>query len=256
MVDDVRAAPVTAAEPKADRPRHRRRRPVVAVAVVAALAAGGLVSKSSMFAVGRVTVRGASNLAASTIIRESGVKGRNALWLDTGAVERVLERDPWISRAVVSRSLPSSVSITIDERVPVAAIVGPAGYTVVAADGTVLGTQRTAARLPVISPGTIASRVQGTYGGPTRVLAALSSIVRGQVASVSQDANGDVAMRLRSGTEVRFGPATDVQAKADALSAVLAYAAAQKARVASIDVRFPAAPSARLDDGTSITPSS
>jgi cell division protein FtsQ len=255
-VDEVGPTPVAVAEPKADRPRHRRTRPVVAIAVAVTIAVGGLVSRSSVFAVGRVTVLGASHLSASKVIKESGVKGRNVLWLDTGVVERELERDPWISRAVVSRSLPSSVAITIVERVPVAAIQGSDGYTVVAADATVLGIQRTAGRLPVIRPGAIPGQVRGTYGGPTRVLAALSSTVRGQVASVSQDARGDVAMQLRSGTEVRFGPATDVQAKADALSAVLAYAAAQKTRVASIDVRFPAAPSARLGDGTSIMPTS
>jgi cell division protein FtsQ len=227
---------------------------VIALAVVATLALGGLVSRSSLFAVGRVTVTGASHLPVARVIKESGVKGRNELWLDTGAIERVLERDPWISRAVVSRSLPSSVAITIVERVPVAVIPAPAGYTVVSGDATVLGTRRTAGRLPVIRSVTISSESQGSYTDPTRVLAALSTTVRDQVAAVSLDAQGDVAMQLRSGTLVRFGPATDVQAKADALSAVLAYAAGQKTRVVSIDVRFPAAPSGRLGNGTSITP--
>jgi cell division protein FtsQ len=241
--------------PEATPPR-RRRGTVVVLAVVAILALGVLVSRSSVFAVRRVTVTGASHLSAAKVIRESDATSRNVLWLDTGAVERALERDPWILNAVLSRSLPTSLTIRIVERVPVAVIQGPTGFTVIAGDATVLGTRRTSGRLPVILPGAIRGGPRGTNYGPTTVLAALSTSVRDRVASVSQEAGGDLAMRLRSGTLVRFGPATDVRAKADALSAVLAYAAGQTTRVASIDVRFPAAPSARLGDGTSITPSS
>jgi cell division protein FtsQ len=255
-VDEATANELSIAEPALDRRSRRRRRTVAAIVVTAILAAATFVSRSSIFAVGSVTVTGASHLSAAKVINESGVKGRNVLWLDTGAIERALERDPWISGAVVSRSLPSSITIAIVERVPVAVIKEPADFTVVAADAAVLGARQTAGRLPVILPGTVPGEAHAAYDGPVRVLAALSSAVRGQVASVTQDAGGDLAMRLRSGTLVRFGPATDVQAKADALSAVLAYAAGQRTRVASIDVRFPAAPSARLGDGTSITPSS
>jgi cell division protein FtsQ len=249
VVEGVPTAPPVAAQ------RSRRRWVVALLAVVALLTLVTAVSRTSLFTVDRVSVRGTSHLSAARVIRESGVEGRNAIWLDAGAVARTLERDPWIARAAVSRSLPSSVAIVIVERVAVAAIREPTGYRVVAADATVLGTQHTAAGLPVIRPGTIPGQAQGTYAGPARVLGALSPIVRERVASCSQDAAGDVAMRLRSGVLVRFGPATDVQAKADALSAVLAYTDAEKAPVTSIDVRFPAAPSARLGDGSSITPS-
>jgi cell division protein FtsQ len=254
-VDEATANDPSVTEPAPEGRGGRRTTTVAAIAVPAMVVLAVFVSRSSIFAVGRVTVTGESHLSAAKVIKESGVRGRNVLWLDEGAVERALERDPWISRAVVSRSLPPSVTIAIVERVPVAVIQGSADFTVIASDATVLGTRRIAGRLPVILPGTIPAGARETYDGPTRALAALSATVRGQVASVSQDARGDLAMRLRSGTLVRFGPATDVQAKADALSAVLAYAAGRRTRVASIDVRFPAAPSAQLGDGTSITPS-
>jgi cell division protein FtsQ len=239
------------------RGRRRASRAVLVVAAAAAILTVAVVfARSSFFSVRHVSVQGAEHLSAAKVIRESGVQGRNAIWLDAAAVERSLERDPWIATASVTRSLPSSVSIRIVERVPVAVLQSPGvGYSLVAADGTVLGSPSKPGRLPVIQAGAIPNQAQGTFSGSTSVLAALSGDVRDRVAVISQDASGDVAIRMRSGTTVRFGPSTQIQAKADALSAVLAYADEHKVRVASIDVRFPAAPSARLGDGSSITPS-
>jgi cell division protein FtsQ len=233
----------------------RRRGVRTALVVGATLALAVLIARSSLFSVDRVTVTGASHLSTRRVIEESGVRGRDALWLDTAAIEGALEEDPWIAHATVARRLPSSVEIAVVERVPVAAVEAPGGFTMVAADATVLGTRPSAGRLPLIQPGPTEGQAD-PYDAPARMLGALSSTVRAQVASVSPEAGGDLVMRLRSGTLVRFGPATNLRAKADAFAAVLAYVAAQHSRVASIDVRFPAAPSARLEDGTSILPSS
>jgi len=233
----------------------RRGRRWLAVALLPALALAALaLSRSPLFDAGHVAVVGAHRLSAQRVIRESGVAGRNVVWLDTGAAERALEGDPWIAHAEVSRDLPRSVTISIEEREPVAVLRRSNGYALLAGDGTVLGSPSSPKGWPVIRPGTIPSAAQAAEIGSTRALAALSPEVRAEVRFVSQDDSGEVSMHLRDGTLVRVGPASDLRAKADALAAVLSYARGQGVRLASIDVRFPAAPSARIVGGGSIAP--
>jgi cell division protein FtsQ len=223
--------------------------------VVLASALGSFaLSRTPLFDEHRVVVRGTRHLSVSRVVRESGVTGRNVLWLDAGAAERALERDPWIAHAEVSRVLPRGIAISIVEREPVAVVRRSDGYALLAGDGTVLATPPSSKGWPQIRPGTIPSAAQAAVLGSARSLAALPSTVRDEVRFASQDDAGEVSMRLRGGTVVRFGPPSDLPAKADALAAVLSYADGHGVRLASIDVRFPAAPSARVVGGGSIAP--
>jgi len=211
-------------------------------------------SRTPLFDEHGVVVRGARHLSIARVVRESGVGGRNVLWLDTGAAERALERDPWIARAEVSRDLPRAISISIVEREPVGVVRRSDGFALLAGDGTILGTRSSPAGWPLIRPGTIPTAAQAAVLGSARALAALSPTLRGEIRFASQDDAGEVSMRLRDGTGVRLGPPSDLRAKADALAAVLSYAQEHGVRLSSIDVRFPAAPSARVVGGGSIAP--
>src|SRR5438093_1020200 len=133
---------------------------VVAVVATALLAGAWWITRSPVFAARRVDVTGTSHLTRGAVIRLADVHhGTNVFWLNTGAVRRRLERDPWIASAQVSRSLPSTITIRIDERRLAAVMADGSGYRIVASDGTILGRAATPGSYPelVIDPSRDAS---------------------------------------------------------------------------------------------------
>ncbi|HXF73877.1 MAG TPA: FtsQ-type POTRA domain-containing protein [Actinomycetota bacterium] len=216
---------------------------------LATLAATGLVvGRSSLFAVDRIRVVGEHHVGAAAIVRRSGIgPGTNLLLLDPAAVERRIETDPWIRDATVTRSLPSTVTIRVAERTPVAVVEEGGRAVLVATDGTLLGPAPLDARLPVL-----AAEADALGGGaqvpptsaPARALAALPPMVRGRVREVTVSPGGGLQLHLAAGTRVLFGTGEQAAEKGRVLRAILRWAASEGLTLARIDVRAPAAPSA------------
>lgn len=242
-------------EPRPARERLPRwARWAVAAAVAGAVLGGAyLFSRSAFFAVDDIRVLGVSRLTPARVIRGSGIApGANVLSVDVEAVEIKLERDPWIASASVERSLPGTITIQVRERVAVIAVERDAAFDLVAADGTVLGSGPRAAHLPVVRFS--AALPQPSVAGPAAAVAALDPDARIEVRAIEVDALGAITLKLRTGTSVRFGTPTQVLAKAEALTAMLAFAQEHRDHFVSIDLRFPGAPSAQLDDGSRFEP--
>lgn len=222
-----------------------------AIVCLASLAATGLVvGRSPLFAVGRIRVVGEDRLRAAEIVRRSGIEpGTNILFLDAGAVERRLEADPWIRDARVTRQLPSTVTIRVVERTPVAVMERDGRPVLVAADGTELGPVARDLRLPVL-----AAERDALGGGvavpaieaPARALAALPPELRAQVREVAVLPGGSLRLLLASGTRVLFGAPGQAAEKGRVLRSILRWAAAEGVTLATIDVRAPSAPSASV----------
>lgn len=226
----------------------------LAVGVGAALLGGAyLFSRSAFFSVDDIRVTGNSHLKPERVIRESGIAyDGNVLSVNLDAVEVRLERDPWIASATVERSLPGTITIQVRERVAVAAVERAGAFDLVAADGTILDSGAHAMRLPVIRFSAVPSQVSAA--APAGVIAALDPGARDDVTSIEVDALGAITLELRTRTTVRFGTPTQVESKADALTALLSFAADNGVRFLTIDLRFPGAPSARLSDGSHFEP--
>lgn len=212
-------------------------------------AAAFLVSRSSLMHVRRIEVSGLSHLSAPRVIRESGVSLRsNALWLDTGAAESALERDPWVAEATVERALPWGVRIHVAERVPVAQVVSGSGYELIAADGTMLGEDTRNPGLPRII-GTLAAKGESQAPDPegaVLVMGYLDADLRSMVKDIGVNAGGAVEIHLQGGIEVNFGEPFDIRRKVDALISTLRWARGQQAQVRSIDVSAPETPAVRF----------
>ena len=72
---------------------------------------------SPRFAVRTVLVAGEHRRSATTVASLGGVEvGKNIFALDLAQAGALITQDPWIERATVTRSLPSTVSITVTER--------------------------------------------------------------------------------------------------------------------------------------------
>ena len=204
------------------------------------------VSRSPVFEVRHLQVRGARHLSAARVARIAGVDGKaNVLWMSTAEVERRLERHPWIAEARVSRTLPATVAIRVRERQAVAVLV-PQGL-LVAGDGMVLGRAPPGTLLPVVG-GVAGARVGARVRDPAPQLRAAEAIpagLRWRVERVGVRSDGELAVLTRDGVLVRLGDGADLEAKWAALEAVLRWAGRNGVRARYVDVRAPSAPALR-----------
>jgi cell division protein FtsQ len=222
---------------------------LAAVGLAILLAVAWWVTNSSVFDLdpGALRIRGNAKLSRAEVARLAGVgESTNLLWFRPVTVERRLERSPWIASARVSRTLPSSMAITILERRPVALIGSSGRRYLVSADGVVLASAPRGARLPFIRA---SERVRpGVRLGPgSAALVVVRSFppgLRDQVEEVSIH-RGAIDLKLRSGVRVNYGDASEAPEKAAALIAVLAWADRADVEPALVDVRAPGAPALR-----------
>jgi cell division protein FtsQ len=213
------------------------------------VAAAWWVSTSPLFRMHSLDVVGNHRLSASRVASLGGLtSSTNVLWLRTSTIERRLEANPMIASARVTRRLPSTIMISVTERTPVGLLGGGRSPMLVAGDGTILGSARGAdAHLPTIrgargdSVPVAAGRVRA--GDPALAAAAsLSPSVRARVATVKEQRDGFVVLRMRAGYLVRFGDGTRAKEKGRVLTALLAWARDHGVTPSSIDVAAPDAP--------------
>ncbi len=229
----------------------RWRRPwTVGAAGTIALGLVGLGFVSSpLFQARTIVIRGEHRLRAAHVVRLAGIgPGTNVLWLDAGDVVRRLESNPWIASAVVAKTLPSTVRIEIEERTAVGVVqMGPT-LEIVAGDGSRLGSAASDPGLPVIvvSPSTDAAPDAAALAAAARALQPMAGAVRATIQEVAVLPDGTLRFRLATGTQVTYGPATQVNQKAAALASLLKWASAQGSSLAAVDLTSPGAPTARL----------
>jgi cell division protein FtsQ len=205
------------------------------------------VSRSSLFSLRHVDVHANGHRSAAEVRALAGVAtGSNVIWLDTSLVEQRLEADPWISSATVTRALPWTIQISVEERTPVAVVDSGATPVLVAADGTRLGPASETDELPAIGLPPAAPATIGLPGedGAVRAIAAMSPTVRQRVREVEVAVGGTLIVRLRSGSSVDLGSASNLREKARALRRVLAWERTSGTRLGSISRVAPTAPAA------------
>lgn len=216
---------------------------VLSVGLAVVVGASWWVTNSPVFDLHSLQVRGNVHVSGAEVARLSGLGSTtNVLWFATGAVERRLESDPWILDARITRDLPSGITITVEERVPVAVSSGP-HRMLLAGDGVVLGPAGQDVRLPIVQ--TSGGLHAGDRVPASDALAVVRSVPLGLlplVAEVGHDSAGSLVLGLRDGVSVLYGDATAAGAKSEALRAVLAWASRHGIRPGSVDVRAPTAP--------------
>jgi cell division protein FtsQ len=211
--------------PDEARPRRLSRRALIltAMGVVLVVAfAVWLIAFSSAFGVGTVAVRGTHQLTQQQVRQAAAVKdGTPLVRVDTGAIRRRVETLPDVSSATVTTSFPSTVTITVTERVPVGVVRSAGGFMLV--DRTGYQFRRVTVRpvhLPlfVVPSGTDA---RTTGGAVATVAAALPGRIRYRIESIQALDPSAITLLLTNGRVVRWGSAERSADKARILPTLL-----------------------------------
>ena len=225
----------------------REKRLVLGAAGFVALAAVvvWLLAFSSVFGVSTVRVDGVHALTAGQVRKAAAIAdGTPLLRLDRAAVEHRVERLPGVAHADVRTSFPSTVVISVTERLPVGYVKtgngDRAGYRLVDRTGLAYETVRTVpARLPLlVVPG-------GTQGRPTAeavatVAASLPASLLAQVQSIQALDPTSITLLLSGQRVVRWGSADRSADKARILPVLL-----RAPGVSQVDVSDPDLPYTR-----------
>lgn len=102
----------------------------------------------------RVEIAGVHNASRVQVMKVAGQDvGRNIFFVPLDERKRQLEEIPWVEHASVMRVLPNSLSVTIEERTPVAFVQIGSHVSLIDANGVVMGmpdTRQTKYSFPVI----------------------------------------------------------------------------------------------------------
>jgi cell division protein FtsQ len=233
-----------------DEGRKRLRRVAIAAGAVAVLAALWGLTRTPLLDVDHVEVAGATHSGVETVIATSTIERGGALV--TAPLGRAADRIaalPWVETVEVTRRWPGTVVIEVVERRPVAYV--PATKGVVLVDRA--GRQLAAAEAPPpellrLDVAPIAPTPGASLPTRTRAVLDLAGTVptslAGRIVALRTERDGTVSgtVRLRNNTDAHLllGAPTQTGAKWLALATVLD--GADPARLATIDLRVPAAP--------------
>ena len=208
-----------------------------------------------LFRADEIRVGGEAHLSEAKILRIAGLgPGTNLLHADLAGAQRRLERQPWIARATITRSLPHTLDINVVERVPVAITVAGGHRVLVSVQGVPLGGAGSTQAFPAVtSPEGTGDLTPSALRTGAEAAAAMPPGLRAGIGSITVDADGAIVVRTGNGILVTYGDDTQLEAKAQSLKAVLAWAVREGKSLATVDVTVPGAPTARLDGGAVVT---
>ena len=224
----------------------RRRATLIGAASILLVVAAVTAWRSSLLHARRVDVSGGHHLHRARLIAIAGIsRSTNVLWFDEDAAEHRLDAEPWIADADVRATFPLTISISVTERSPVALARGDV-VSLMAGDGTSLGSGRAPHGLPVIELGGMGP-VEGVRPNPVgaaRALGAMTPALSAQVTRVRVLLDGTLELRLRDGLTVRFGTPEDARRKARTIERMLAWAANEGTPIRTLNVISASAPAA------------
>jgi len=227
--------------------RIRLRWLLLAVVVVAAASvlAGWLVWSSPVAAVTTVEVVGADAAVRARVEQAAAVPvGTPLARLDVDAVARRVESLPQVASAVVTRSWPHTVTVSVVPVRPVATVRRDGAFSLLGDAGDVYAS---VARRPVDVP-LVTTRQPGATGPGLQaalsvagVLATEAPSLLRQVKRIDAHTPDAMSLQLRDGTQVVWGDATGSATKASVVQLLRGV----DPRASQYDVSAPQTPSVR-----------
>jgi cell division protein FtsQ len=231
IVDDDR--PDSTFEERQRRSRRRERlQKVKWLKLAGAMAASVVVViallASPIFAIRSVTMEGNVYTSKEVLAAVTKtLKGASVFTVDTQRARELLLEDSWVSDVRITTRFPGKALVEIAERVPIvwyvgddqkARIVDARGRIIAVLDGWPTKYLRVVGVGPSLEAGATADDV---YRAAAQLVLALPDELRPLVKSLEVSPGGELAMTLKGGTLVRFGPPNDLQNKLVAVVVLL-----------------------------------
>jgi cell division protein FtsQ len=222
---------------------HRlSRRLITALAIAGALAASYILwlRDSALVAVERVEVEGLTTSAAEIGgALESAASEMTTLNVDVEALEAAVARYPTVESLSVETDFPHGLTITVEERAPVAVVYDRDDPVAVDASGRLLPGVAAKELPPLEADAPESGRLRGGPRAQAIVVGAAPEPLRAVIEDVVASGGG-VEVIMRGGVELQFGEPDDAAAKWRAAAAVLADP--ELDAVTYIDLRVPERP--------------
>ena len=239
-------APTATAELFRARVRARRRRRLAwgLGLLAAAGVVGYLLLASPWLRVGQVQVEGLSRVSPESVhLVTAGEQGRAMLLVDTAGLARRLAEVPLVRSVDVVRRWPSTLVVTVHERLPAAAVpAAGGGFRLLDRDGVQVDQVSTRpATVPVLDVD-VAKAGAPALAAALDVLDGLPADLRKGLTSIGAGSLDDVWFTLDGRGKVVWGSAERSDRKAVALRALLQVAPAHGTGRAVFDVSSPDTP--------------
>jgi cell division protein FtsQ len=212
------------------------------------LAVAFFVLHSPLFAARNLKVSGAIHTPAADVLSKAGLLGHPPL-VDINSAQATTRIDslPWVKSSRLSVHWPDSVTVTLTERDPIAAIDLSTGGIPTGKWALVDTTGRVLADVGALPAGLTTVRVAFDPGAPGSVIRAadlagvqavssMPATILQKVVVVSVGPVGDVTLGLSGGYAVVIGEPRDLGAKFESLESVLAGVSLQKGDVINVSV--------------------
>jgi cell division protein FtsQ len=240
---------ITARRRAVRRQQGRRRFWFLVVGLVATvLVVGGwFLLHSPLLSARSITVVGNAHETSAQIVSQAGLSTHPPLLdVNAGAAATRIEQMPWVRTATVHVSWPNSVRIVVTEEIPtLTAAEGAGRWATLSTDGRVLAVTANRPDNVVLltvpkAPGAPGTLLPAGDAAGLRVASTLPASFAAQVTGVTVEPAGWVQLSMTTPIAVNIGSATQLSAKYEDVSSILAGATLHNGDV--IDVSVPDAP--------------
>lgn len=135
----------------------------------------------ALFRVQKVEVRGTRFARPADVAAKLGIDTTYSIWRPTDSLELRVQRHPQVHRAHISRRLPSTLVVEVEENLPIALVPSPKGFRAYDDSGRILplDPSRIVVDLPIVArPDTAIFRLLGDIKAEQPTLFARISEVR------------------------------------------------------------------------------
>lgn len=191
--------------------------------VVVAAVFFGVVFASPLLAVRTITVEGTGAADRAEVARKlEPLEGTPLPRITQQQVRDLIGQDVVIRDVSIEAHPPHELVVTLQERVPVAAVKDGDRYILVDRDGTAVGAGDSVeqAKVPLIDGGRQAV-TQDSFRDVVRVLQALPQSLLQQMTAAKAQSDTDIRLEMKDGSTVLWGTADDSEQKAQVLRALI-----------------------------------